>query len=70
MNGKQAKAIRKALDIKIPTPSLGGYVYFDVVMWQWCMVRRVNPLMNMYRSIKRRYIRGEFRVKQTHRPSN
>lgn len=62
MNGKQAKALRKALDIKKPTPSLGGYVYFDVIWWQWCMSRRANPLINLYRSIKRRYIRGAIDV--------
>jgi hypothetical protein len=59
MNGKQAKAIRKALAIKKPTPLEGGGVFEHEGKLYFRQAK--NPLMNLYRSIKRRYKRGEFR---------
>jgi len=58
MNGSKCKELRKALGIQKPTPSMGGFVYFDVQVWRWKFTRRVNPLMNLYRRIKRHYKRG------------
>ena len=53
INGKQCKSLRKALGMKKPTSSAGGYYYFDVTVWQWGYVKRSNPTMNLYRRIKR-----------------
>lgn len=57
MNGKQAKAIRKALDIKKPTPMDGGGLYKENGVLYFRQAQ--NPAMNLYRGIKRRYVRGE-----------
>jgi len=58
MNATKCKELRKALTIKKPTPSIGGYNYFDVQTWEWSFVRRINPTLNLYRRIKRHYKRG------------
>jgi len=69
VNGKQSKAIRKALSIKKPTPLDGGGMFEHEGRLYFRQAK--NPLMNLYRSIKRRYKRGEFRnANKTHRPSN
>ena len=47
MNGKQAKALRKALGIKKTTPTMRDG--FQVI----------NPAMNLYRTLKRKYVRHE-----------
>lgn len=58
MNGKKAKQLRKIMDIKKPTAATGGYTWFDVIEWKWLYMRRKNPIMNIYRGIKRRYTRS------------
>ncbi len=58
MNGKKAKALRKTMGIVKPTSAVGGYLWFDVIDWVWYYSKRRNPMMNAYRTIKRRYTRG------------
>jgi hypothetical protein len=57
MNGKKCRELRRALQIKKPTPAIGGYGYFDVTVWRWGFIRRINPMMQMYRNLKRHYKR-------------
>jgi hypothetical protein len=57
MNGKQAKALRKALGIKKPSPMDGGGLYEKDGRLYFRQAQ--NPAMNLYRNIKRRYIKGE-----------
>ena len=64
MNGKQAKALRKAMDIKKPTPHTEGQLYKDQIIGKIKRMPNSNPIMNMYRSIKRRYVRGLLRSKE------
>ena len=58
MNGKKARQLRKIMDVKKPSAATGGYVWFDVINWAWMYSPRKNSMMNIYRGIKRRYIRS------------
>ena len=60
MNGKQAKAIRKALGIKKPTPASESGIY-ENENGQLMFRRRSNPVMNTYRFFKKGYVSGRFR---------
>jgi len=61
MNGKQAKTIRKALDITKPTEATESGLFHTETPEgkQWVFKRRRNPQMNLYRHIKRLYKRGQ-----------
>jgi hypothetical protein len=60
MNGKQCKSLRKALELKKPTPATESGLILkqengeDRLYFQ----QRKNPSMNLYRTMKRRYKRG------------
>ena len=58
MNGKQAKALRKALRHNRPQPAMeqGGLFQKD---GRWYFQQRRVPAENLYRSLKRRFVRGE-----------
>lgn len=64
MNGKLAKSLRKQLGIKKPTPLERGGLYMDkdgkfyVKNGKLVSSRASNPIMNLYRKMKRRYVRG------------
>jgi hypothetical protein len=66
MNGRRARAIRKALNYTRPSPaSESGISVSDrfnddgtpVLVWK----QRTNPKANLYRLIKRGYTRGRFK---------
>lgn len=58
MNGKQARALRKEMGIKKPTPLDGGGLFKKPDDDRWYFKRASNPIMNMYRRVKRYYNRG------------
>jgi hypothetical protein len=58
VNGKRAKAFRAALGHKRPpiVTARGGLFERD---GRWFFQQREVPMENVYRGLKRRYIRGE-----------
>lgn len=58
MNGKQARTLRKVLEIKKPTPASDSGLYVDKETNNLMFKRRTNPQMNLYRKLKRMQTRG------------
>ena len=58
MNGKQARSLRKLLEVKKPTEASDSGLYVDKETNNLMFKHRSNPQMNMYRKMKRYYTRG------------